>query len=239
MGDLEREIRETLLRHEANAPAFDASDARRAAGSARRRQLRNTAVGGIAGSAAAIAMITGLGGLMRADPPPTVLDRPPPSATCVAMPKPEEVVVLGWPRVTRNPAGVYSWDTDTDRPNSNEGWMHNAYKPGSGRVEIAFEGFPGQLTPHAGGTAATVAGCEATYRRFVAELDGRDGLLERWMVDLQGTTVTITVTAKPGARKAEVAEAHEIVESIRMESADNDLGFQLVFTLTTDTWDSG
>ena len=62
---------------------------------------------------------------------------------------------------------------------------------------------------------------------------------EEWMVDIQGTTVTITIVAEPEAPAAELAEAHEIVDSIRMQPQDNDLGFRLDFTLTTNTWDSG
>ena len=59
------------------------------------------------------------------------------------------------------------------------------------------------------------------------------------MVDIQGTTVTILLIAEPRAPEAELAEAHEIIESIRVEPQDNDLGFRLDFTLTTNTWDSG
>ena len=46
-------IRDTLLRHRADAPRFDSSDARRVAVRARRRQARNVVVG-IAGAAAVI-----------------------------------------------------------------------------------------------------------------------------------------------------------------------------------------
>ena len=59
------------------------------------------------------------------------------------------------------------------------------------------------------------------------------------MVDIEGTTVTILLTAEHGARETELAEAHEIIESIRMEPQDNRMGFRLDFTLTTNQWDSG
>ena len=59
------------------------------------------------------------------------------------------------------------------------------------------------------------------------------------MVDIQGTTVTILLIAEPGAPEAELAEAHEIIGSIYMDPQDNELGFRLLFTLTTNTWDSG
>ena len=59
------------------------------------------------------------------------------------------------------------------------------------------------------------------------------------MVDIQGTTVTISIAAKPGAPEAEMAEAQEIIQSIRAEPQDSALGFRLLFTLKTNTWDSG
>ena len=62
---------------------------------------------------------------------------------------------------------------------------------------------------------------------------------EEWMVDIQGTTVTILVIEEPRARNAELADAHRIIESIRMEPQDNELGFRLDFTLTRNGWDSG
>jgi hypothetical protein len=239
VNDLEREIRDTLLRHQDDAPAFDPSEARRAAGRARQRQARNVAVGGTLVAAAAIVGIVGFGGFVRADRPPTVIDRPSPTPTCTATAEHPATKVLGWPDTTKNRAGVYSWGA-LERPSDGvrSGWMHNAYKPGSGRVEITMEASPGQLTPHGEGTAVTVAGCEGTYRRFTAELERRDGLLERWMVDIQGTTVTITLTA-PGAPEDEVAEAHGIIESIVAVPSDDPYGFRLLFTLTTGTWDSG
>jgi hypothetical protein len=238
LNDLEREIRDTLLRHQDDAPAFDISEARRAAGRARQRQARNVAVGGTLVAAAAIVVIAGFSGFVRADRPPTVIDRPSPTPTCTATAEQPATNVLGWPDTSKNRAGVYSWGALRPSDYVNEGWMHNAYKPGSGDVEITFEGLPGQLIPHRGGSPATVAGCEGTYQRFSAELERRDGLLERWMVDIQGTTVRITLTA-PGAPKDEVAEAHGIIESIVAVPRDDPYGFRLLFTLTTGTWDSG
>jgi len=58
-------------------------------------------------------------------------------------------------------------------------------------------------------------------------------------VDIQGTTVTITLTADPRTPEADVAEAHEIIDSIYVDPQDNDLGLRLVFTIPTNTWDSG
>ena len=239
MNDLEREVRDTLLRHQDDAPGIDVSDARRGAGRARRRQLRNVVVGGIAGAAAVIMAIAGFGGLVRADRQPALLDPPTTPPMCMATSGPEDAVVRGWPDTTKNRAGVYSWGELRHSDGVNEGWMHNAYEPGSGDVEIIFEGDPGRLIPHSGQTAVTVAGCEGTYQSFNGEVMGRRGAWEQWMVDIQGTTVTISLTAGPEASETEVAEAHEIIGSIRAQPRDDTFGFRLLFTLTTGTWDSG
>jgi hypothetical protein len=109
MNDLEREIRDTLRRHEHDAPTFDASDARRAAGRTRRRQILNVAGVGVGTLVVAVALVASLGGLVRADRSPIVLDTPSPSQTSAPTPGPIDRVVHGWPDGGRNPAGVYSW----------------------------------------------------------------------------------------------------------------------------------
>ena len=101
MNDLERQVRDTLLRHEDDAPPFDISDARRAARRTRRRQARNVVVGAI-GAAAVIVAFAGLGGLVRADRSPTVLDKPSPS---LPTPAPDDAHVSGWPGRSREPFG--------------------------------------------------------------------------------------------------------------------------------------
>jgi hypothetical protein len=243
VNDIETQIRETLLRHESEAPAFDVSDARLAAGRTRRRQVLNVAVLGVGALAVVIGVVAGLGGLLRADPGPTVLNQPSPEVTASpeVTPSPRASSVRGWPDMTRNVAGVYSWDA-TDNPDENEGFMHNGYRPGSGEVSILFEGVPGDLVTHRGRSPITVAGYDGSYRRFVVQ-DGvgwMNGLpQEEWMVDIEGTTVTIRLIAGHRASKAELAEAHEIIRSIDVEPQDNELGYRLTFTLTTDTWDSG
>ena len=119
--------------------------------------------------------------------------------------------------------------------------MHNAYKPGSGDVSFLIRGDAGRLIPHRGETPATVAGYEGAYRRFIGEDAGwTNGLpTEEWMVDIQGTTVTILLLAEPGAPQAELDEAHEIIRSMYVNPENDELGFRLVFTLRTNTWDSG
>jgi hypothetical protein len=247
MNDLEREVRDTLRGHQADAPLLEIADARRLARQAHRRQVRNMVVGGIVGAAVVIGGIAGFDGLLRSDGRPIGSDPPPPSRMCAATAGPVDAGVHGWPGPTRNPAGVYSWDKYEDA-GGREGFIHNAYSPGSGDMTILIEGETGRLIPHRGQTTTTVAGCEATYRRFDAEDGGEDnlsgdfaegGTVEEWMVDIQGTTVTISIAAKPGAPGAEVAEAQEIVQSIRAEPQDSVLGFRLLFTLKTNTWDSG
>jgi len=258
MNDFKHEIRNTLRRHESDAPTFDASDARRAAGRTRHRQIVNVAGAGIGTLVVVVGLVAGLSGLVRADRPPTVLDTPSPSQTSVPTPTPHEAEdVHGWPGARRNAAGVYSWGKvysyvtrdpsqngshDKRTVSSTDRWIHNGNPPGSGAVNIFVEGDPGRLLTHRGETSVTVAGHEGSYRQFIVA-DGWRGLSsgpsEEWMVDIQGTTVTITLAAEPGALEAEVAEAHEIIGSIYVDPQDNELGFQLIFTLPTNTWDSG
>jgi hypothetical protein len=256
MNDLEHEIRETLRHHESDAPTFDSSDARRAAARTRRRQIVNVTGVGLGTLVIVIGFAVGLSGLVRADRSPTVLDTPSPSQTSVPTRGPNDQEVHGWPGGSRNPAGVYSWGDaysymtrvsapDGSRPkktiSSRDQFIHNAYKPGSGDLSIIIEGDAGRLIPHRGETPATVAGYEGTYRRFIGEDEGwMNGLpTEEWMVDIQGTTVTILLLAEPGAPQAELDEAHEIIRSMYVDPDDDDLGFRLIFTLRTNTWDSG
>ena len=143
--------------------------------------------------------------------------------------------VRGWPDTTKNSPGVYSWDGYRCRgprlaeSSCNMGFMHNGY--GSGDVEIRVEQVPeGGITD--GATATTVAGHDGIYRR----IDPRN---EWWIVDIEGTTIAIRLAAEPGTSQADLAEAYTIIGSMRTEPWDNDRGFRLVFTLTTDDWDSG
>ena len=104
--------------------------------------------------------------------------------------------------------------------------MHNGY--GSGDVEISF------VPPEAGvtGDNVTVAGHDGIYRKI------NDGL-EEWIVEIDGTTIAIRLTARPNASQTDVADAHAIIELMRYEPQGNSLGFRLVFTLTNNEWDSG
>jgi hypothetical protein len=273
MNDLEHEIRDTLRRHEDDAPAFEISQARHTAGRARRRQIRNAVVGAIVGVAAVFVAFAGLGQIARADRSPTVINRPSPSMVSEACGTPSTVggsplplppstsaepgpdaEILGWPSTTRNGPGRYSWDGPGPVGDSThlEGFMHNGYSHGPGEVAIWIFGpggrpvVPGRLTPHSG-TCAIVAGHEATYRRFVGKrtdnlspyVIDRNDSGEEWIVDIRGTTVVITLLADPRTPEVELAEAHEVIDSMFVDPQDDELGFRLIFTLTTDTWDSG
>lgn len=82
MNDLETRIRAEFHGREGDAPAFDLADARHVAGRTRRRQVMNAAGAGIGALAVAVALTSGLGGLLRADRVPA--DRPPPAPTEIA-----------------------------------------------------------------------------------------------------------------------------------------------------------
>jgi hypothetical protein len=120
--------------------------------------------------------------------------------------------------------------------------MHNGN--GSGDVSIHLhvlpEGtvsvLPERAISDAGTIAVNVAGHEGIYRR----IDARQGdEQEEWVVDIDGTTISILLTAARRTSASDLAEAHAIIDSFRVEPQDNDLGFRLVFTLTSNDWDSG
>jgi hypothetical protein len=264
MNDLDRQIRDALRRHEGDAPALDASDARHAAARTRRRQIVNVAGVGLGTLVIVIGLVVGVNGWVLADRSPTVIDSPTelegacPSPASVATPAPDDERAHGWPGTSRNPAGVYSWGEvyssvtrvelqDGSRPKrtieSTSRFMHNGYSPQTpGEVSITMDGVPGQLIPHSG-QCAVVGGYEGTYRRFIGKESPSDSRWddpgEEWMVDIEGTTVTITLYVDPKTPEAEVAEAHQIIESIHMVPKDNTLGFRLFFIIPTRTWDSG
>jgi hypothetical protein len=140
-------------------------------------------------------------------------------------------VVRGWPDTSENAAGVYSWDgSSCSSTYCGMGFMHNGY--GSGDVEIHVRVFPGGPNTDDGATGVTVAGHDGIHRRI-------DARVEEWIVDIEGTTIAIRLEARPGTSPTDLAEAHAIVASMRTEPRDNALGFRLVFTLTTNDWDSG
>ena len=155
-----------------------------------------------------------------------------PAVTQTTAPAPPTTVptrVHGWPDTTENAAGVYSWDGTSDGPSSNEGFMHNGYASGDVTIRIALASDP--VTTD-GATAVAVAGHDALYRRT-------DAQREEWIADVDGMNVVINLDARPATSESDLAEAHAIIESMRTEPTSTALGFRLVFTLTTDDWDSG
>jgi hypothetical protein len=193
---------------------------------------RSTPLAVAAAAVAVIAIVVGIALLVRppdVGPPPAPVSPSAPAASAT-----EGEVAYGWPDTNENPAGVYSWDGSScgRLPSSGSscvmGFMHNGY--GSGDVEIRL--VSGGIIPDGFGTAVTVAGHDGIYRRI-------DAQREEWIVDIEGTTISIQLTARPRTSQVELDEAHAIIDSMRTEPRDTDLGFRLVFTLTTNDWDSG
>jgi hypothetical protein len=141
-----------------------------------------------------------------------------------------EEPVNDWPDTTENQAGAYSWDGSACGMSCNQGFMHNGY--GSNDLEIRIAVLDGGVVPDDAAEATTVGGHDGIYRRVAA-------LREEWIVEIEGTVIAIHLTVRSGVSDADLAEAHAIIDSMRTEAADNDLGFRLIFTLTTDDWDSG
>ena len=157
---------------------------------------------------------------------------------------PGAVDAKGWPAMGRNQEGTYSWGgVSRCGQNCFIGFMHGANtqsKPDMGDISIVVAGVAGDIEPHEG-TSVTVFGYEGSYLRYTGDpITARPrASCERWMVDIEGTTVTVKLCARPGAPADQIREAHDIIESIRVEPRDSQLGFRLVFSLTTDSWDSG
>ncbi len=195
----------------------------------------------LAGAAVLVVVLVGISQLVRTPgvgPPAASVSpnaaesvEPTPSALPSAT---EGEFVAGWPDTTENRAGLYSWGESrcgrAGQGYCNIGFMHNGY--GSGNVAIRIEaGGHGDISA-AEGAEVTVAGHEGKYRRI-------DAQEELWLVEIGGTTIAIMLSAERDTSEADLAEAHAIIDSMRTEPWDNDIGFRLVFRLTTDDWDSG
>lgn len=162
--------------------------------------------------------------------PPPALSTPEGAPSLPPAPSmPDGEVVHGWPDTSENGPGVYSWDGSGGDMFHLEGFMHNGY--GSGDVEIRIDVVRDDAIA-GGGTPVMVAGHEGTYRRL-------DAGHEEWMIDIEGTTIAIRLMTRPGTSQADLADAYAIIGSMRTEAHDNPRGFRLLFTLTTDDWDSG
>ncbi len=146
-------------------------------------------------------------------------------------------VVHGWPGARGARAGVYSWDAQDIR------WMHNVSNGAVG-IEVTFatenpdggDGFLRRFGPvseasHGDVAPAVVAGYHGTYRQI-------DEQREEWVVDIDGTMVSILLLAPAGTTETELAAAHAVIESISSLPVDQDPGFMLTFELPRG-WDSG
>jgi hypothetical protein len=163
------------------------------------------------------------------EPAPSASDEPAPSASDEAAPTASDVRVQGWPHTGENEPGLYSWGSGCAGPYCTSGWMHNGY--GSGNLEFRIRAAPGLESPD-DGTSVTVAGHDAIHR----QIGSRN---EVWIVDIDGARITISLETQVGTSEADLAEAHGIIDSMYTEERDGGPGFRLVFTLTTDDWDSG
>lgn len=103
-----------------------------------------------------------------------------------------------------------------------------------GDVEVTFSLSDDTYQP--GPTALTVAGYDATYQEL--PYSGEGAPTHVWIVDIDGTSVTVTVASQPSTSAAVLAEAKAIVESIRLEPTTTSTGFRLTFALQAG-WDSG
>jgi hypothetical protein len=201
--------------------------------------------------AAAIALMAVVGGgaiwyVGLTNPPPTPTQSPIPSSTPAPTasqgPTPSPEVALGWPTTGMNGPGLYSWDGRRCAGRSCiPGFMHDGYGPNN--VAITIAELP-ENPVAAGSTAVTIAGHSGLYRRIVEPepsfaLDGKLGV-EEWIVEIDGVVVAIRLYAKQGTSEADLADAHAIIDSMRYERTGQPTrGFRLIFTLTTEHWDSG
>jgi hypothetical protein len=233
--------RQDLLDHAVDlfpAPEGSAAEVRRAV--ARRHRNRRL---GAAAVAIAIWVAIGVAALTfeRDDADPRRSPTPSPTVA------PGTFGSAYWPGEGPNSKGLYSWDPwSCGGGCGSRDWMqHTGFAPGS--VSIHLDGVPGITQPHEG-ASVTIFGYEGSHQ---ADIPGglfggipeeggpvrvEPASCERWMVDIQGTTVTISLCATPGASVDTIEEAHEIIESIQIESRDPDPGFLVVFTLATNKW---
>jgi hypothetical protein len=164
--------------------------------------------------------------------PPLASEELVPSGSPLPSPSARDEVVHNWPDTTENPAGLYAWGGGPScGPTCNIGYMHNGY--GSADLVITMSIVPEGSVPDDDGDAVTLAGHDAIYTRI-------DARTEEWIVDIEGTTVAIRLTTRPGTSDADLAEAQAIIDSMYTEPTESaPYGWRLFFRLATDDWDSG
>lgn len=208
------------------------------------RRLFRRRVTAVAASTAAVAVVVVGGFVLRPDeqraspaPPATTVtpDTPsaaptPPGDPTTQDPTPIDGKVRGWPDTSSNRAGLYSWDGSSCASRwCVMGFIHNGY--GSGDVTLRIERVDGTYADD-GWATTTVAGHEGRYRRIGARA-------EEWIVEIEGSTIAVRLSTRPGTSQTELDEAHAMIGSMRTQERRTELGFRLVFRVTTDDWDSG
>jgi hypothetical protein len=164
-----------------------------------------------------------------------------PSFGWLDLPECEPLPLKGWPTTSANAPGFYSWDgrtcgngfpEDSCTVSPEGGVMSNGN--GSGDASISFEVLPEPVEPPEGENPAyhEIAGRWALYRRI-------DAQEREWILDIDDTTIAIRLSFEGGTSDSDREDANAIIESLRYEPTDTELGFRLVFTLTNDEWDSG
>lgn len=150
----------------------------------------------------------------------------------------------GWPTTIRNPPGIYSLDESrcgTSKgsycsvrtiPRGYGGFIHNGYGSGDIDILVRITSSTARLDDAVHADPGVAVGQDGIYRRT-------DARREEWRVDAGGTTIVVELKAKPGTSRADLAEAHAVVESMHTEPDTNYLGYKLVFMLTSNDWDSG
>jgi hypothetical protein len=230
-------IREQL--HESAKHVASLGDIDQAITTGVHRRYRTYAVAAAAAGTACVVILAAIFlGAAPGDPQPGPVQPPTPTS---------DSNIRGWPGPSRNPPGIYSFNGIVcgsspsglvpDTTPFSGCFMHNGY--GSGDVEIRISVGPGQVIPGDGGTVVVVAGHDGVHRQITARQ-------EDWTVDIDGTPVAINLKAASGTSQADLDEAHAIIDSMYTETTESgqgvgerDLGFRLVFTLTTNDWDSG
>jgi hypothetical protein len=176
-------------------------------------------------------------------PSPTTTPTPSPTTAVTPSSTPSAArseVDRGWLTGFSNPSGRYSWDPDGRAAQENQpqpgevGWMSHD----ESHIIITMSASDGGYGP--GPTTTKVGGYTATYQEVpVKQGDplkhpdcGGDLCIQRvWIVDINGTPVTIIVDPNPRATAADLVEATTVIDSIRVERTSSRRGFKVSFDL--------
>jgi hypothetical protein len=228
-------------------------------------EMNNYAKVAIAAAAVAVVVVAAIGITLTPTPvgvgqsPATLPATAAPTPLLTSSPAPTDApptaepseVVRDWPgsRSNENPEGRYSWNPDADGTawqgprafkGDTSGWMHRVPD------DIAFTVSLTDKDYGPGPASVKVAGYDATYQELPRSKTASEQLqywaegvlLYVWIVDIDGTKVTITVQSAPSTSAAVLDEAKAIVDSIRVERTTATTGFRLTFDLQAG-WDSG